>query len=89
MSKFYGSMGYITCGNGCSAKMQSLLFNENDQPYDMDWNTLAVIYMNHTNNCSVEDPLLVDENCFYGDPNKCTGFCEEGIPESGYKYCEF
>jgi hypothetical protein len=89
MSKFYGNIGYVTCGNGCNAKLQSCTFDANGQPVDMNFDQLILIYQNHSNQCTVQNLYTTDSNAFYGDPQNCTGFVIENDPSSGYKFCEF
>lgn len=89
MRRFYGNVGFITCGNGCNAKLQAVSFDENQNPYDVDWDTLIPIYNNHIQHCSPENPLTTDNDAFYGNPDECMGFKEDGNPDSGYNYCEF
>lgn len=89
MSKFYGNIAYLSCGNGCNSKLQKVAFDENGQPIDVDWHALLGIYNNHNANCTTENPFTDDENAFYGNPDNCSGFVVEGDPNSGYKYCEY
>lgn len=88
MSNFYGSFAYITCGNGCNSKLQKILFNESNQPIDMDWEGLQQIYNDHNASCSNESPYTNDKNAFYGNPDDCSGFVNEDVPNSGFKFCE-
>ena len=89
MARFYGNMAYISCGNGCHSHLQALLFNENGEPQDADFEKLQQIYNEHRALCSEQNPYENDFNAYYGDPQDCTGFNEVGVPESGLKYCEF
>lgn len=89
MSKFYGNMAWVGCGNGCQSKLQKLLFSEDGTPIDTDWQGLQKIYNEHNASCSVENPYTNDSNAFYGNPDDCMGFVIENEPSSGYKYCEF
>ncbi|MGL5878248.1 MAG: hypothetical protein ACRC2V_10785 [Xenococcaceae cyanobacterium] len=89
MSKFYGNMAFVGCGNGCNSKLQKVALDENGQPVDMDWDGLQEIYSNHNANCSAENPFTGDSNAFYGNPDDCAGFVVAGDPNSGHKYCEF
>lgn len=89
MSKFYGSLAYITCGNSCESKLQKLLYDEDGKPNDTDWEGLQQVYNAHNSICSIQNPYTTDNNAYYGDPNQCTGFVIEGDSNSGYKYCEY
>lgn len=89
MRKFYGNMVYVSCGNGCDAKLQKLLLNEQEQPIDVDWDNLRQVYDGHNSNCTTDSLFIDDSNAFYGNPDECTGFVVESDPDSGYKYCEF
>ena len=89
MNKFYGNLGFITCGNGCNAKIQAVLYDENNKAYDIDREELMRLYDIHRSNCSIEIPFVDDPNSYYGNPDDCTGFIENDNPDSGYKYCEY
>lgn len=89
MSRFYGNMVSVGCGNGCNSKLQKLLFDENGVPIDTDWQTLQEVYNQHNASCSVENLYTNDPNAFYGNPDECTGFVIEGDSNSGYRYCEY
>lgn len=80
MARFYSNQWHATCGNGCNAKIQTLLYTEEGQPSgDVDWTEAQQIYTNHISQCSVENLFENDANCFYGNPDDCyadPGYCE-------------
>ncbi len=71
MAKFYFNFGWVSCGNGCNASWQALIFDEYGNPLDTDWDRLTFLNRQHGDSCSVDSPNTTDSNCFYGDPNSC------------------
>lgn len=87
MARFYGSFGYTTYnGNGYIAHFQSLFFDEQEVPSEVDWQGVQDKYNNHVTQTSSENPFTDDPNGYYGDPNACSGFIE-GTQE--HNYCEY
>ena len=84
MPRFYGNWGYSTFnGAGYVCHIQSLIFDENGNPIDVNWDDTQAKYMHHI---SQPMPYLNDPNAFYGDANSCNGWDEAtGI----YNYCEY
>ena len=71
MANFYANGSYISCGNGCNAKMQSSILDENNYPGETDWNELQRIYNDHNAVCTPQNPYTTHSEAFYGNPDDC------------------